>query len=166
MIIPKTNPWSCLLASFSMATNIPTGILVNTIGHDGSSLPYEDQKYHAGFHPQECIDAIMKFGWEATPIELYPKITPNRVEERIIYFNGDDSGNWARFLRHLSNTTHGVLEGLLVRKDKIAGHAVAWDGLYIHDPRGYSYSFSEHDEKCFCPQVLWRLTNNGGANEI
>ncbi len=145
-----------------MACNVPVSTLIGLIGHDGSALPYSDSAYHAGFHSQECIEAAMKLGWLVTPIELFPAITPNGKEERIIYFGGNDAGNWARFLQHLKDTSNGVLEGVSRRKGFIIGHAVAWDGLHIYDPRGHIYSFAEHEGMDFFPRILWKLTRNGG----
>ncbi len=151
--IPTTNPWSCLPASFSMACGVPFNSFIGLLGHDGSDLPYTDKAFHAGFHPQECVEVAQTLGWACTPIELFPKITPNYKEERVISFR---CGNMARFLQHLTSCRAGVIEGYSpIRK---LGHAVAWDGLLIYDPRGRTFSFSEHIHFDFVPRVLWKLT--------
>jgi hypothetical protein len=136
-----------------MACGLPFASFIEALGHDGSGLPYKDTAFRAGFHPQECIEVAQILGWACTPIELFPKITPNYVEERIISFK---NGNWARFLRHLNLCTRGVIEGYSPRKN--LGHAVAWDGILIYDPRGRTFSFSEHIQFDFIPRVLWKVT--------
>jgi hypothetical protein len=157
--IPTTNPWSCLPASFAMACEVPFQTIVGLIGHDGSDLPYTNKKYRAGFHPQECLEAATKLGWLGALIELFPRITPDGVEERVIQFGGD--GNWARFLQHLRECSNGVIEGVSVSSG--LGHAVAWDGYHIYDPKGMVYSFSEHYQRGFNPRLLWKLVRNGGT---
>jgi hypothetical protein len=159
--IPITNPWSCLPTAFAIACDIPFGVLIHEIGHDGSKCPYQNPRFHAGFHVQECIEAIQKFGWAGTPVELFPQITPDYSEIRTIYFV-DEAGNWARFLRHLTQCKNGVIEG--IRKNKI-GHSVAWDGKHIYDPTGKIYSFSEHPQFNFFPRILWKLTRMEASNE-
>lgn len=147
-------PWSCLPASFSMACNIPFNTFIGLLGHDGSELPYCNKQYKAGFHIQECIHVVQKLGWTCTPIELFPKITPDYKEERIIYFPG---GNMVRFLQYLTQCKTGVIEGYSQKRQ--LGHAVSWDGIKIYDPRGIIYSFAEHQQFDFIPRCLWILKN-------
>lgn len=155
MIIPATNAWSCLPASFSMACGVLFNQFVDLIGHTGSNFPYKG-KFRAGFHSQECIEAAYKLGFSCTPIELFPQITPNGIEERTIYFN-DEAGNWTRFWFHLNNCKQGVIEGISFKEKKMIGHAVAWNGYLIYDPRGRTYSFTEHSLNNFTPRLLWKL---------
>jgi len=156
-VIPTTNPWSCLPASFSMACGIPFAVFIDMLGHDGGDLPYTNKLFKAGFHPQECIEVVQRLSWSCTPIELFPQITPDNIEQRNILFNGDESGNWARFLLHLNNCKNGVIEGTTNKQGIIIGHAVAWDGCHVYDPKGVIYSFSEHQNLNFYPKVLWKL---------
>ena len=137
-----------------MACGVLFNHFVDLIGHDGSALPYKSN-FRAGFHSQECIEAAYKLGFTCTPIELFPQITPDGVEERTICFENMD--NWDRFLLHLRVCKTGVLEGVSQKNKKTIGHAVAWDGCLIYDPRGLTYSFSEHLYNNFVPRLLWKI---------
>ena len=139
-----------------MACGIPFAVFIGMLGHDGGDFPYTNKLFKAGFHPQECIEVIQQAGWSCTPIELFPRLTPDNIETRDILFN---SGNWARFLLHLSHCKNGVIEGTTNKQGTITGHAVAWDGCHIYDPRGVIYSFAEHDHFNFYPRVLWKLAH-------
>jgi len=160
--LPITNPWSCLPAAFSMACGVPFKTIIDLIGHDGSELPYTNTQFRAGFHPQECLEAAEKLGWWVTPIELHPSITPDGSEERQILFQ---EGNWARYLRHLTGCHNGVIEGMSLKSG--LGHAVAWDGYHIYDTKlMQAYSFAEHLQRGFKPEILWKLVRNGGIHEV
>ena len=166
-LITTTNTYSCLVAAFAMACEVSFDTFIKLLGHDGSAFPYSNPYYRAGFHPQEFIEVILKLGWLATPIEQNPVLTPDGIDLRDIYFNSSEAGNLARFLQHLTNTTTGVIEGILQRKaGGIVGHAVAWDGTHIYDPRGYVYSFSECETMKYTPRILWKLMRIGVDNEV
>jgi hypothetical protein len=158
--IPQTYPWACITSAFAMACGIPWKDFLQYVGHDGSRFPYKDPSIRAGFHIQECIEVAQQWGWTCTPIELFPISTPGNGEEIEILF-GDETGNWARFLQHLTTCQTGVIEGVVSKQEGSVGHAVAWDGTKIHDPKGKVYSFAEHSQHNFFPRVLWKLAYVG-----
>lgn len=163
-IIPKTYPWACTIASFSMVLGIDWQVIIKLIGHDGSRCPYSDPSIRVGFHFQECIEIAQQRGWTCTPIELFPSSTPGNGEETQIFFP-DADGNWARFLHHLNDCPSGVIEGVVEKAGgTLIGHAVAWDGTKIYDPKGAVYSFAEHRSHKFYPRVLWKLNRMGTSN--
>jgi hypothetical protein len=125
------------------------------VGHDGSSQPYDDKRFHLGFHQQECIDICFKLGFACTEIQYYFGSKPfiESGESVPIYSFEDCSFRFATYLK-LSNL--GVITGL----GKQFGHAVAWDGKFIYDPRnpGVIYPIEEAVSHNFRPQTLWMLT--------
>lgn len=160
-IIPTTNSWSCLPASFSMACGVPFSAFITMIGHDGDARPYNDKSIRKGFHFQECIEVAWMMGYSCTPIERYPALTHSYGASEVcpIHFNGSDAGNLARFMHYLKDTSRGVLEGIRIRPNgQKVGHATAWDGTQIYDPSGKIYSFEESDKHNFKAHTLWMLT--------
>lgn|SRR5574340_763735 len=158
--IPNTNKWSCIAASFSMALGISFSKFLELVGHDGSERPYKDKSLRAGFHLQECIDASNKLGYGCTPIILYPGSSPDfSLTESHPLWSKDVS--MARFLHYLENTNRGVLECELQTSGIRKGHAVAWDGTLIYDPRKKIYEFDKLPMNGLTPLILWRIVQYG-----
>jgi len=156
--IPRSNKWQCLPASFSMACQIPLHIFMRELGHDGDKRPYPDPDKRAGFHVQECIDVAYRFGYTCTPIERCPALThtPGSLDVYPIYFGLNELSNDFRFYNYLLESTHSVLEVLLGRENHTKiGHAVACDGDFIHDPRGYLFPISDLVQRNYMPHTLW-----------
>ncbi len=149
------NDWSCLAASFSMALGIPIAEFIRLLGHDGSGQPYKNNSFHIGFHKQECIDICLYLGFACTEIQCYYGSKPfeGAIESIPVYPLKDCE---SRFKHYLRKTQRGVITGL----GKRFGHAVAWDGKFIYDPRcpGTIYQFEDANEHHFKPQTLWMLT--------
>lgn len=132
MTIQKTpNGWSCLLVAFAIAINEPYEDLIKEIGHDGSRKIWShlpEPYCRQSFHPQELIDCCFNRNIHILEIEKYPCLKP-------IYFNPDmfyvfdDQKSLSRFNKYIQ-TFPGVLIG--------STHAVAWDGLQLYDPKGYT----------------------------
>ena len=156
------NNWSCLPTAFAMVIGRPPAWLIEQIGHDGSAEPYKDKSLKAGFHEQECIEILQDLSYSCTPIEALPTITPalDGHEVRPIYFGGGVAGNWVRFLRHLDGAC-GVLTGTYTRPGEgncVRGHAVAWDGVEIHDPIGPRiYPLEDAHKYGFTPGCFWKV---------
>ena len=155
--IHKTNSRSCVLDSFATIINCEPDYLMQMIGHDGSVC---------GFHTQELITPLQKFGYSVTPIELFPAgLYGDSIHG--IYFpphNTYDS-NLRRFLNSL-NDNMGVIAGKL--KKKLTPHAVGWafnsmldpadqktHQLIQYDDKGDPYSFLP--DAHFIPSVFWRI---------
>ena len=140
MTIQKTpNGWSCLLVAFAMAIDESYQDLINEIGHDGSEKiwPEVNEPYcRRAFHPQELIDCCFSRGFTVIEIEKYPKLRPMYFDFLKIHtvFNNDKATS--RYHKYIQ-TFPGVLIG--------PSHAVAWDGLQLYDPKGYTIpSFDSH----------------------
>lgn len=147
-----------------MALDIPVGEFIKMIGHDGSEQPYEDlpgQK--AGFHEQECIEALQQLGYACTPIEIVPQMMPapggpiRPIWFPPIQFPTGPEGNWRRFIQHLKET-RGVITGAKKYKNKMIGHAVAWNNV-IYDPQGdgFIYAIEEAYNFSFTPRTYWKI---------
>ncbi len=159
-IIPNTNKWSCIAASFSMALGVSFAEFIELIGHDGGARPYRDRTLRAGFHLQECIDASNRLGYSCTPIIMYPGSAPDfsQIESRPLW---SKEASMARFLHYLEITKHGVLECELQTSGIRKGHAVAWDGTLIYDPRQRIYAFDQMPVNGLTPLILWRIVKYG-----
>jgi hypothetical protein len=46
--------------------------------------------------------------------------------------------------------------------DTRLGHAVAWDGQRIYDPRGYVYTYQERHSYKYEPDTFWLLGGYDG----
>ncbi len=156
------NNWSCLPAAFAMVIGRTPEWMIKEIGHDGSDEPYAETGLKAGFHEQECIEVLQRLGYACTPIEIGPMISPHHDmrDARRIYFGSDLSANWVRLLRHLKGT-RGVLTGIYTKLNnptKVTGHAVAWDGVEIHDPIGPRiYPLEDAHKYGFTPRCFWKV---------
>lgn len=153
----KPSQWGCLVTAFAMALDLSVEDLMKLIGHDGGRIVFADlpePMRRRGFHYQECIEAALKVGRSATPIELFPAIAPSSGRHLPFQVRFEVEGNWERFKRHIHESV-GVLEG----RGRNCLHAVAYDHGRIYDPDGREYDFSR--EACEARHLyvfrLWRI---------
>lgn len=148
------NDWSCLPTAFAMAIDHTPEWFIEEIGHDGSDEPYAKPGLKAGFHEQECIEVLQRWGYACTPIEIGPMISPHHDlhDARHIYFGSEMTANWERLLRHLKGA-QGVLTGVY----KNTGHAVAWDGAEIYDPMWRCYLLEDAHKHGYTPICFWKV---------
>lgn len=160
MITVRTpNSWSCLAASFATVLNLSVEQIVEYVEHDGSEVLWphlNDPQKRRSFHIQEMIDVAVRFGYSVTPFEAMPR---SRVKGQSSVWNVEmRDGNAYRINKYLGSGK-GVLTGLnLIGKP----HAVAWDGLKVHDPAGrfmngewQPYSYESH---LFQLDTFWRVS--------
>lgn len=149
------NPWSCMGIAFSRAIGIDFAQFVFCVGHDGGGAK------HLGFHPQECIDVALRYGFSCTPIQLYVGLLYD--DGTAIIWSKEES--WKRFETYALNTKRGVFEGIRIKQNgKQIGHAVViLDGI-IYDGL-YTYPFSDCSKYNFQPQTLWILNSMEDMNE-
>jgi len=160
------NNWSCLPAAFAMVLGMDPEEFIKQIGHDGSDEPYRRESLKAGFHEQECIEVLQRWGYACTPIEIMPRISPHSDgwDARSIFFGGGGTqDNWDRLLYHLEYYC-GVLTGLYTPPARAeVGHAVAWDfdTRMIYDPiaGGLIYSLEDAHKYGFTPGCFWKVQN-------
>jgi hypothetical protein len=124
------------------------------LGHDGGYKPYKDSTLPIGFHPQDCIDICFQLGFSCTEIQYYYGMRPFVGSEETIEAHSLDYCE-KRFSYYLTKTSRGVLSG----PGKSLGHAVAWDGKLIYDPKnpGKIYPLEDAPKNNFQPQTLWIL---------
>ena len=131
---------NCLLASAAMVMDVHPDVLTELIGHDGKEIIFPKLPMPIsirGFHIQEVIDCAFEYGYSVTEIQALPSLTPDHKHEYLIKFN---ISNDERFLRHI--TYH---KGIITGETKKCGHAVAWDGEMVFDPRGCICKFDSFD---------------------
>ncbi len=156
MILRKQpNRWSCSLAAWCMAAGIPLDLARLDIGHDGSEVlnPYmPEPQGRRGFHTQELVELVLKYGDCPVLWELFPSIeSGNQI--KVLYGSSIEmDGRWKAF-QHLISTTHGVIEG----HTGVCQHAVAYNFGTIYDPNGvvYEYSRKMSESHTFYGKQLW-----------
>lgn len=157
-MLVNPNGWSCLPTAICHVTYITLKDLFKAIGHDGSDRPYPPpyELARRGFHTQECVDALDKFGFSATPIEVNPMIMPCLGGPVIEVFEQ----HMKRFHTILKESK-GFICGSMVRGEQIIGHAVSNLHGQIIDPRSsrrnYYYLAQELQDNNFEPIVYYRV---------
>jgi len=133
-LIKATKPWNCVIAAAAMAMDCTIEELEKLIGHDGGEIVRDSPSpaNRRGFHIQEIIDVAWQKGFSVTPIEAKPigtigdgKFSPIKMNEM-------------RFQEYLDDNI-----GILTGQARRFGHAVAWDGKMVYDPRGHIISFDD-----------------------
>ena len=126
--------YHCILASAAMALNRTPDQLIKTLGHNGMEVVHPDLEppgCYRGFHTQEIIEAILRQGKTATPIEARPVGTPDGEHTyELSRIGGFDSA--IRRFRYYLLTKQGILLG---RTSK-CHHACGFSRGVIFDPRG------------------------------
>ncbi len=125
--IRNRNSWSCIISAAAMVLDKHPDVIEECIGHDGSEIIFpelRDPARRRGFHVQEIIDCAHVYGYAVTPIEALPISTPDgTLEYEIKFCKG-------RFKSYLKGNI-----GIITGRTRLWGHAVAWDGVYVFDPR-------------------------------
>lgn len=140
-MIIQPNAWSCLLASFAMAFDMPLDELTNLIGHDGSSIVYPDAPEPSGrrcFHVQEFIHLGFSLGFYIVQFDAYPTLCV--YEDREIIINLTES------FKKVLQITKGVLTGTGPNGGR---HAAFWDMRQVIDPNGYYYAVDQFGIESF-----------------
>ena len=132
MELIRQNGPDCLITSAAMCLGVQPQMIMDYLQTDGHEIWWPPSKMR-GIHIQEIIDFAMTMGKTFFPIELKPMIAHDEhVEPRPIY---NDNQSADRFLSCL----HGRV-GVLVT----LGHACAWDGSGVLDPKGFRGSLKDY----------------------
>ncbi len=158
------NNWSCMPTSVAMALDTDVDTVIRLCGHKGDALPWPPpfDKLREGFHIHEIIDVVwLYFSKTMTPFIREPTVTPHdECPERGAVFVECDSE--IRFIKRLWSR-QGIMTGVVGE----LGHAVAWDGHRIYDPRGYIYTYTDRDKYRYDPDVFWMIGGpDGSASKI
>lgn len=144
-LIIQPNPWTCLLSSFCMCMKLTIQEGLQTIGHDGSRRLLlnntNDSVNRSGHHIQEMIDMAFQFDYSCTPIDAKPAFgyfDPNIKDRPELWSNEICEKRIESYL--MGNV--GVIIGTVGFNQ---GHAVAWDGKNVYDPRGQILKIEEHE---------------------
>jgi hypothetical protein len=146
-----------MAASFQMVLGMTFADIVLELGHAGDDFPYADGTTRRGFHVQECIDLAFKRGYAVTEIQAYYGFRPSPTSNEQIPAQ-ELSKCVERFVGYAKDCPLGVITGELKRHDgSRIGHAVAWDGNKIYDPRGKVYTLHKAEENDFFVCSLWMV---------
>lgn len=181
MKLQKQTSDNCMLYSFAMALDSDVESLVKELGHDGTEVWWPSligSQSKRSFNPQEFVDVCLNRGYSLTLVEFLPRSGPQSfsdASERIIMevISKGKNSNWEmlepllrrakdtlpkliynglkaeqRFKKHLA----GNIAVLIGQSASGLGHAVAWDGTQVHDPKGYIYELEK-----FMVQEAWIL---------
>jgi len=126
---------SCIVVAFAIACEISVDEFLQRLKQRGGPVK-------GTYHTQQCLDVVWDLGYATMWIESDPLLIPNEGYQgepaRILY----PEGNRIRFMNYL-RSLKGVLGGMRPKM----GHAVAWDGVKIYDPRGYVYDYHDATSK-------------------
>ena len=125
---------SCLVYAAAMVLDVDPNTLIAEIGHDGQDIWWPactGASRKRGIHIQEIIDCAHARGHGLMPIEVFPCSSPGPGIEPIEIWK--DGHCHARF-ENMIAFHPGILIG---ESENGIGHAWAWDGEKVYDPRGY-----------------------------
>jgi hypothetical protein len=137
-----------------MLFDIPVETLIQEISHDGSEVwwpEYKEPNCYRGVHMQEVVDLAFRMGLALIPIHACPVSAPTlTAEPRDLW---DDEHCDERLGAYLKKH-NGILLGQASVKEKLVGHAVAWDHetQQIYDPAGRIYDL---ENPFFFIRELW-----------
>lgn len=151
----QPNRWSCSVAAWAMAMDLPIDYLLEEIGHDGSELISErvpEPQGRAGFHTQELVEVALLYGEHPVPWQLFPTTEVKEVIHHLWGVHGDNAERWKNFVKYIK-VTKGVISGM----GKTCTHVVAYEKGTIYDPSGtvYEYSREEAEANTFFGNQLW-----------
>lgn len=140
---------NCLIASAAMLLETDPVNLVKEIGHDGTEVWWPERAGASrmrSIHIREIIECVRTRRRGLMPIELYPVMAPDEDTEPKLLWSMEEAV--IRFEKSIRLTS-----GLLIGQTSYGlGHACAWDGDKVFDPRGYIL-----DLKDFIIRECWLL---------
>jgi len=126
---------NCLVYAAAMILDENPDTLIEEIGHDGQEIWWPERTgvtRKRGIHIQEIIDCVHARGKALMPIDLFPCCAPDiDAEPKEIW----DRGHCMSRFKNMIAFRRGILIGL---SESGAGHACAWDGQTVFDPRGFT----------------------------
>ncbi len=144
MILQTQKDDNCLAYAAAMVLGIDAETLLRLVGHRGQhkawpTLPGSHAK--VGIHIQEIQDAFRIHGYVLAEVQIAPCVLPRAMGNHPPHVLWDDTSCERRFLAWITGR-EAILTGLLPHG---LGHAVAWDGKIIYDPKGHMCGIHETD---------------------
>ena len=130
---------NCFLYAAAMVLDIEPQKLITLIGHDGTEIWWPDQvgsKKQRSIHPQELLDAAVVLKKTFICIEFIPRTGWDKNSARLIF----DKTMVPRFAAWIKDRY-----AILIVRGSGLGHAVAWDGKSVYDPKGFVQSIEEYE---------------------
>jgi len=145
-----------MATSTAMALVKPLYEVIEGLGHSGSEKIWQPPCEHqpAGHHIHEIIDYVwLQHSTPMTPFLRCPEVTPSYNHPEVVARFVREPDLERRFANRLYGRV-GVLTGTMKHTGK--GHAVAWSGHKIYDPRGYVYTYAEaYDTYNYLVDTFW-----------
>ncbi len=127
MILQTMTEANCFLYSCAMAFDVPAADLAADLGCTGLEIQWPENPIptcYRGFHIQEMMDYGFSHDYALVPMLRHAYMSPDRVSDPLL-IKGDG------LIRRSMSRFNGV-----IIYDRSPGHAVAWDGEQVYDPRG------------------------------
>lgn len=127
MLIQKQpNNWSCLPTAFAMVCDMPVADLIKRIGHDGSERIFDGPRPEVGFHIQEIIHVLQDEFSITEIVDAYYDVAHGKR-------------HWPIGEKTLNERVYEAMQKysgvVLVNYHEPCGHALAWDGKLLCDPK-------------------------------
>lgn len=135
------NRWSCTLASFAMALDVPIAELADEVGHDGSEIIFPaltDPQRRRAFHVQEFIAPCIRRNYAPVIVEPAPCIGANLM---YIYHLPTSEVLLTQLMTKFTGVIFGQIRGQM--------HACAWDKSICYDPAGYCHGLTDYQIREF-----------------
>jgi hypothetical protein len=146
--------WACLPTSFAMVLDMPVLSLLEKLGHDGSEIIWpmlSNPHNRRSFHIQEMIDLCWDLGKLVVMFQTKPCNSPYpHIEPVDVPMRSNTQERFKNLIQHPGVFTGSTIGG--------TGHAVAWDGDKIYDPKGKIYS-NFKDAK-FLIETFWAVIDS------
>ena len=131
-LIQQSGP-HCLVTSAAMCLGVQPRHIHNFLGIDGTEVWFPPNKMR-GIHIQEVQLYAMQMDKCFFPFERYPEIAPDeKATPRLINENTDELED--EFVRAI----RGRVAILIMN-----GHACAWNGRIVYDPRGWVADYERY----------------------
>ncbi len=142
------NEWCCAATAFAMVLGVDVQDVFKMTGHDGTRKLWpevtDERTNRGGHHIQELIDLSYNLGFMTVPIDAYPMFghfTPSVLRKPPLW---SEEKCLKRLEIYLKNN-YGILWGTVGFN---MGHAVAWDGDKVYDPRGSIIDMNKFEFNC------------------
>ena len=137
MQLLKQSSDNCLLYAAAMVLEVTPEQLIQSIGHDGEEVWWPEQigsQKKRSFHIQEILDAARSLNYSFICIDAIPLIGIDDFNIKEIY--PEPMLRLASWIKDHP--------GILIVDSGGIGHAVAWDGEQVFDPKGFIKSVEDY----------------------